>query len=229
MVPAARMRAFVTQVGVAQKENARLALVATARGEEARVIREQRARSGGIAPTLTRIVDGRRGASYETVRANGVIILQWSYIREIVQVAVSRLKARGPEQAGDWKKSITVFADDAPVSPTNIPALADFIQIAPTVPYSRRLEIGEREDGKPFVISALPHLVEEAATFLRKDYAGVAVVKHSYVQFDASTGGATEWRAAYRRTLQRESNRRRAHAQTAELRYPAIQIWNPRR
>ena len=124
MVPARAMRAYVTQVGVVQRAGARQALIATARSEEARVLREQAARSSGILPTLTRIVDGRPGAAYEQVRENGLIILQWKYLREIAAVAMERLKARAPERSGDYKRGLKLFAGNAQaaLSAAGVPA-----------------------------------------------------------------------------------------------------------
>lgn len=221
MIPAARMRAFVTQVGVAQKENARQALVATARGEEARVIREQRARSGGIAPTLTRIVDGRRGANYETVRENGVIILQWKYLREIATVAMARLKARAPQIQGEYKRSIKLFVGDAEgaLSASGLPAGASRVTVVATAPYSRRLEAGRDKDGGPFVVQVAPHIVQETATLLARDYAGVASIRFTYEDIEGPA-------AASRRgtTGSRRGDRQRDVA----LRYPAIRVVDPR-
>lgn len=221
MVPAARMRAFVTQVGVAQKENARLALVATARGEEARVIREQRARSGGIAPTLTRIVDGRRGASYETVRENGVIILQWKYLREIATVAMARLKARAPEVQGEYKRSIKLFvgAAEGALSASGLPAGAQRVTIVATAPYSRRLEGGKDKDGGPFVVQVAPHIVQETATLLARDYAGVANIRFIYEDIEGP---------AAPRNRPSTGSRRGDRLRDVALRFPAIRVVDPR-
>lgn len=227
MVPARQMRAFVTQVGVRQKENARLALVATARSEEARVIREQSARSGGIAPTLTRIVDGRRGGNYEAVRENGVIILQWKYLREIAAVAMARLKARAPEVHGDYKRGLKLFVGDreGALSAGGLPASASNITVVATAPYSRRLEIGKDKDGGPFVVQVAPHIVQETATLLAQDYRSVANVRFGYEDIEGPAAGRA--RAARTRATDR-AGRRAARAQEVALRFPAIRVVDPR-
>lgn len=219
MVPARAMKAFVTQVGVRQKEGARLSLAATARSEEARVIREQRARSGGIAPTLTRVVDGRRGGAYDQVRENGLIILQWHYLREIATVAMSRLRARAPERSGDYKRGLKLFVGDAEatLSAAGIPAGAQRLTIVATVPYSRRLEIGKDSAGGPFVVQVAPHIVAETAALVAKDYAGVAAVK--FIFEDVAGPGVR--RAS---TGSRRADRQRDVA----LRYPAIRVVDAR-
>lgn len=221
MVPARQMKAFVTHVGVAQKEGARRAHAATARSEEARVIRQQTLRSGGIAPTLTRIVDGRRGAAYDTVGDNGLIILQWRYLREIAAVSMARLKARAPERAGDYKRGIKLFVghSEGALSAAGIPPGATMLTVVATVPYSRRLEIGKDKQGGPFVVKVAPHIVQETAGFLARDYAGVARIKFTYADIEGPA-------AASRRpsTGTRRGDRQRDVA----LRFPAIQVVDNR-
>lgn len=227
MIPAARMRAFVTQVGIRTKENAREALIATAHAEEARVIRQQRSRSGGIAPTLTRIVDGRRGAPYRAVGENGLIILQWNYMREIATVTLRRLKDRAPERSGDYKRGLKLFVGEAEatISATGIPADADFMTIVATVPYSRRLEIGRDKTGGPFVVQVAPHIVAETARFLARDYRGVASIQFTYE--DVQGPGVGRARSARTRAAPR-AQRRQARAQEVAMRYPAIRIVDHR-
>lgn len=227
MVPARAMKAYVTNIAVTQKEGARLAHAATARSEEARVIREQTARSGGIAPTLTRIVDGKRGAAYDSVREGGVIILQWRYLREIAAVAMARLKARAPERSGDYKRGLMLFAGDAEatLSATGIPATAQRLTVVATVPYARRLELGKSKDGGPFVVQVAPHIVAETAALLAKDYAGVANIRFGFEDVEGPAAGRA--RAARTRATDR-AGRGAARAQEVALRYPAIRVVDSR-
>jgi hypothetical protein len=215
MVPR-RMRAYVTQVGIAQKQNAKQAFIATARAEEARVIREQTARAG-IAPGLIRIVDGVRNGQYENVRENGVIILQWKYLREIAAVTMARLKARAPEVSGEYKRSLKLFVGDAEAA--EVSAFAQRITVVATAPYSRRLEVGKDAQGGPFVVQVSPHIVAETAQFLARDYAGVAQIKFTYE--DVEGPAAASRRAS---TGSRRGDRQRDVA----LRYPAIRIVDAR-
>lgn len=216
MVPARAMKAFATHIAVTQREGARLALAATARSEEARVIREQKARAG-IVPTLTRVVDGRRGAAYDQVRDNGVIILQWRYLREIVTVAMARLKARSPERSGDYKRGLMLFVGNAQatISAAGIPEGATNMTIVATMPYSRRLEVGKDAKGGPFVVQVPQHIVQETAMLLARDYRGVARIKFTYEDVQGPGG-----RAARPSTGSRRKDRRR----DVSLRYPAISI-----
>lgn len=222
-----RMRAYVQQVGVRQREQAREALIATAYAEERRVIQQQRARSGGIAPTLTRIVDGKRGASYEDVRENGLIILQWRYLREIAAVALQKLRGRAPEISGEYKRSLKLFVGDteAGLSAGGIPATADMFTVVATAPYSRRLEIGKDKDGGPFVVQVAPHIVEETAQFLAQDYRGVATVR--FVYEDLAGPAARRGRERAVRASSRQ-DRREARRSAAAARFPAIRVLDNR-
>jgi hypothetical protein len=216
MVPARNMNAFVTQVGIKQKQHVRQALIATARSEEARVIREQRARAGYV-PTLTRIVDGKRGAPYESVSENGLIILQWGYLREIAAVMMDRLRARSPQDQGDYKRGLKLFVggsetDTVPPNAQNLTAVA-------TVPYARKLEVGTRKGGGPFVLQVQPHIVQETAKLLAKDYKGVATIRFDYAEFEG---------LQYRRATRDSSTRRARRERDTALRYPAIKVVDPR-
>ena len=216
MVPG-RMRAYVTQVGIAQKQNARQAFIATARAEEARVIQQQTARAG-IAPGLVRIVDGVRGGQYENVRENGVIILQWKYLREIAAVTMARLKARAPQVSGEYKRSLRLFVGDAEASGPISPFVQRLTVVA-TAPYSRRLEVGKDAKGGPFVVQVAPHIVAETAQFLARDYAGVAQIRFTYEDVEGPA-------AASRRPS--TGSRRGDRQRNVALRYPAIRIVDAR-
>jgi hypothetical protein len=226
MIPGG-MRAYVQQVGIRQRENAREALIATAHAEERRVIQQQSARSGGIAPTLTRIVDGRRGAAYETVRENGFIILQWGYMREIATVALARLRARAPERSGEYKAGIKLFvgASEAALSAGGIPASTSVFTVVATAPYSRRLEIGKSKDGGPFVVQVAPHIVAETAQFLAQDYRGVARVRFVFEDVEGPAAGAAR-SAAVRSS--RRSERREARRAAVAVRFPGIRVTDDR-
>jgi hypothetical protein len=122
-------------VGVARMnaDAARQLLVSTARAEQARVIREQTSR-GGTPPSLQTIVDNRRGARIEQVRPDGTIVLEWGYVREVAVAALAALTEAGPQDAGDWKRSLVILADNVEVEPTRIPHEA------------RDVKLGNRQD-----------------------------------------------------------------------------------
>jgi hypothetical protein len=221
MIPIAPMKAFTTQIATRQKENGRQVMIETAKAEEARVIRQQTTRSGGIAPTLTRIVDGKRGGRYEDVKDNGVIILQWKYLREIAARAVQALKARAPVVSGEYKAGLKAFADyqEVGLSAGGIRPATQIVTVVATVPYSRRLEIGRKKGGAWFVDQVAPRMVFTTAEELKKAYSGVADVRFTYEDV-AGPGGAS----ARPSTGSRRADRIRDVA----LRYPSIRVVDRR-
>lgn len=212
MTRPAAMRAFVDTLTVKvprdSAELARRMLVETAEKVRDDVIAKQRQRAG-VPPAYEQIVNRVRNAALETVRPNGVIVFEWSYLREIASEAVRLLTERGPELAGDWKKSITVFVDDTAAPLTAINAMTKLVEVSPVIVYARRLERGLDKKGGPFVVNAPMHLVHDTANHLRAFYRNVANIKPTYVQMEANTAGLR--------------GRARARAQ-ADMRYPAIEI-----
>ena len=99
------------------------------------------------------------------------------------------------------------------------------VTIVATAPYSRRLEMGKGKDGKPFVVQVAPHIVQETAKLVGKDYRGVATVRFSYEDIEGPAAGAA--RSARTRATDR-AGRRAARAQEVAMRFPAIRIVDPR-
>lgn len=209
-----RVRAFTTtlrvQVPKACDDAARRALAQAAEQTEARVVREQTPRAG-VAPAVVPIVNGRRRAPYAGADPRRPILIEFHYMREVASEAVRLLTERGPKLKGAWKSSITVFVDEAEASLAAITERTRLVQVAPLVVYARRLEIGRRESGQPFIVNAPPNLVQETALMLRKFYAAVADVRISFVE--AAGGRADRARA-----------RRRGGKAPRPMRYPAIVI-----
>lgn len=161
---------------------ARRLMADTAEAEKARVIRQQTQR-GGIAPTLAQVVDSKRGAAFDAVRPDGVILLEWGYVREVALALLNAIRDAGPKRSGDWAAELVILSDGVQVSDAKmIPHLAQEVKVVSTVPYARRLEIGKTRRGDPFILDDEDfRLVERTALRLRKVYAEVAKVSFGYV------------------------------------------------
>jgi len=180
-----------------------------ARHERERVLRQQQQRAG-IAPTDMIIPDGRRGAPIEA--AERQVIIEYGYLREVVQETMRALVARSPRRSGGYARSFVVMIDGEQVD--NAAAITHEtaeVVIVNTSPYARRLEIGKRRDGRPFVIQVKPRIVEEIAIAARSRFGNVAKLAFGY--FDLAS--------AY--TL-RTSARRKDRRAGAPIRYPGIRI-----
>ena len=181
----AALRGFMNTLTVNTTQlNAKAAvalLAQTAAAARDRVLAEQTARAG-IAPTYRQVVDGIEGAPLSAVKPDGVIVFAWSYVREVILDTVGALVARAPQRSGAYVKSIRIIADGAFVELDAIPANVAEVLIAPSVAYARRLEIGKRKDGSPFVVLVKPHIVEEVAATAAKLYGSLAAIDFVYVE-----------------------------------------------
>lgn len=213
--------AFTRELTVASRDlterQAREALHDTARRERARVIGEQSTRAGGIAPTSEVIVDGHRRARIEEAEARSTIVIEYEYLREAVVEILRALAARSPQRSGRYLRSFMVIVDGQRTADyEDVKHNSREIVIVNTTPYSRRLEVGKRKDGRPFVIQVRPKIIEQTAMAASRRFGNIARVRPTYVTADqypdlpAYVVGVERGR---RRKLVREP-----------MRYPAIRI-----
>lgn len=107
-------------------------------------------------PNITRIVDGRIGASEESVRPYGVIRYEFDNLRTAALFAMEQIKALVPVLTGRYRGQWFFMVDGAEVAPEAIPASAREITITNDEPYSRRLVVGRRADGRPMSLKDTP-------------------------------------------------------------------------
>ena len=207
-------------------------LAGMARTHIAKVEQQQSARSGGVVPDHTTTVDGRPGAAPEQVRPDGVILIAWHYLTEAVIRTVTYLEENGPERKGGWKASIATFVDDAAVPRTaRLPPGATEAVVVVRADYARRLEVGKRDSGGPFVLQVPMHFVEQAAVVLRPVLRPLGwEPRFTYVDVPnafALSVEATRRRRFGRRGIVTERSPRRvagSRDMESQVRYPAIVI-----
>lgn len=227
----AEAQAFIRQLQVRTKhlsaEGAAAAMRAAAAAARARVLREQSARSGGTAPSLTQVVDGVRGAPDAAIRAGGTVFLDWNYLEEAVRVVVEDLRERVPKVEGDLSRGVLVLVDGAEADPGALPKGAQEATVVSTVPYARRIEVGRGKTG-PFSVKGFG-LFEERAAQLGRRLAGLAVLRFAYIDLEGGYRGQGLRRG--RDEAVRAGNARlarsadKAIARGADrVRYPAIRI-----
>lgn len=158
-------------------EAARL-LHQTARAERERVVREQTGRAG-VAPTDVVVADGVRGAPIEA--AERLVVVEYGYLREVVAETLRSLVARSPKTTGRYARSFVVMVGGQEIeSLEQIPHDAAEVVIVNTQPYARRLEVGKRADGRPFVVRVNPAIVEETAITAARRFGNVAELRFAY-------------------------------------------------
>lgn len=212
MFTAQAIRGFVNtlQVDVSKlnADAAKALLIQTAEAARLRVL------SGSPKPTSYRqVVDGIDGAALTAVRPDGVIVFAWQYLREVVTDTYAALVDRSPRRSGGYIAGIKVLIDGEEGSPADIGGDVKEVVIVATVPYSRRLEVGKRRDGKPFIVQVKPHIVEETAIVARRLWGDLATFEYTVVALSN----------AYQLKTQASVRRRRGVTIT-DLEYPAIRI-----
>lgn len=220
-------RELTVNVQALNAQAARELLVKTARDERDRVLREQTARSGGIAPLYRQVVDGIEDAALEQVRADGVIVFGWNYAPEITQDTIYALAGRSPVRSGQYVASFEIAVDDLySAALSDITINTREIRIIATAPYSRRLEVGKDKDGNPFVKQVAPHIVEETMIVQRALLGSIAEFEFGYSDipgaWELSPQGRIPRHFENGRWAYRPSPRSETH-----VRYPTI-IMRPR-
>lgn len=204
-------------IQVAVRENTAAAITKAlqkaALREQFRVVSEQHGRAG-VAPQLQQmILNGRRIATTSQITEPGRVVLDWNYLHEAIQVVVNDLRAAGPVVTGKWKQNVMAFVEDTEWDPA-VPPPPDKQEawVAVKVPYARRLEVGKRRDGKPFVVQVPYAFVQGRVAGLRARLQGIAVIDFSYIDL---SGGYNIKTPGYRR---------RKRQATEQVKYPAIRI-----
>jgi hypothetical protein len=212
MLTAEALRGFVNTLTVnavrLNAEQAQAALVREAAAARDRVLAGKPRPSG-----YRQIVDGIEGATLTAVKPDGVIVFAWQYLGAVVQEIRAALIARSPRDTGEYIAGIVTLVDGHEGDPEAIDSEAREVQIVATVPYARRLEVGKRKDGSPFVVQVAPHIVEETAIVGRRLYGDLAMITFGYV--DLSDAYALRTAASHRRVRGRL---------VTDVRYPAITI-----
>jgi hypothetical protein len=116
----------------------------------AQFAREQRdqakaanARVLGKAPPVQTFVDGREGASEDSVKADdGQIVYEFKLINEAVSYIITQLQIHHPPQqkSGRFAHSFEVFADNALVDDLKNPPMAMEYSFFNAQPYARKIE-----------------------------------------------------------------------------------------
>lgn len=101
--------------------------------------RDVEARQGKF-PTRT-IVDGRRDASEETVKADGQIVYLFDVVSPGARQVLLALKELAPEDTGKFKRGMTILVNGREAPLETAPAGAT-ITLVDREPYSRRIEQG---------------------------------------------------------------------------------------
>jgi hypothetical protein len=197
------------------------------------IIRES-ARSGGVAPIPTVVIDGMRDAPLSAVKPDSLILIDWNYLPEVAVRTWDALQQRSPKREGNYIAGLLTYIDSAPVNSGPISLMSSIttetkeVSFVASVPYARRLEVGKDSQGRPWVKVVAPHIVEETAIVARRLFSDLAIISYQYVDlsnpFQLSKAGmharhfeGGKWRVSS------TPRTRRGQLETT-VRYPSILI-----
>lgn len=134
----------------------------------------------GRLPPKTVTVDGRAGASIDSVQPNGRIVAEWEIGNDVLAWIGQTLLDRSPRRKGDYRKGHTLFADGVEIAfGDRLPNASEFVFVN-LVPYARRLEIGKTESGRDFLVSVPNRIYERTYRDAKARFGNIAKITFGY-------------------------------------------------
>jgi hypothetical protein len=153
-------------------------------------------------PTVRRIVDGRIGAAEETVRPYGVIRYEFESLREAAIFARAELQQASPVRSGRYAGNWFFLVNGAHIESLDAVAMPEKlaeVTISNDQPYSRRLAVGKRADGRPFSLQNLPPgYMEVAAQAVRARFGNSVYVEIRFIKLIGGYVLKSDYRATRR-------------------------------
>lgn len=125
------------------------------------------ARALGQVPPLKIFVDGTLGAPLTSVKAGGVIVVDFQLVAELLEWIDLQLILHSPMKTGRYLRSHRLFADGVQIDidesgriPVNVPAADQYVFIN-IVPYARKIERGSSTQAPDGVYEVVAHLAQQ--------------------------------------------------------------------
>jgi hypothetical protein len=137
----------------------------------------------GLEPTWEAYANSPGNSDLQSVRLPGPIVYNYRYLSELIQFALDELRRQSPVVSGAYRDSHTIYVNDQPQGQT-IPKTinaGDRIFISNPVPYARRLEVGRRKGGEPFLISVPNRIYYRVTEMVKAEAKGRGKVSGGYV------------------------------------------------
>lgn len=167
----------------------------------------------GRLPTHETFVDGRPGASEDSVQPEGTIIYEFELVNDVIEWIQEQLLRHSPERSGRFKRSHLLFADGNEVQfGAVVPAAKTYVFVN-IQPYARKIERGLSPQAPEGVF-------EVVALLAQRRFGNIATVRFA---FESLLGGNTDLEAWARRTSQTRRGSARVVAEW-NRRQPAIRV-----
>ncbi|MDW9773023.1 hypothetical protein GOA89_14995 [Sinorhizobium meliloti] len=180
------------------------ALAAFARSELQKVIA-----TGQASATYERYVNGRRGASEETVQAPGPILYEFANWPLVIRTAIGELVKRAPHRTGRYASGFVVLANWAVVRSYSEIRPEDEVVIFNVRPYTRRIEAGANR-------SAGKRHFDQTRRVLANRFRGAFAFETRYLQMRPGIHPEVPY------VLRQAQGRRRDRQAGSQITYPSI-------
>lgn len=152
---------------------ARSQTLARIAGEQIGEAREINRTVLGRAPRYTVSVDGKDGASLESVRPDGTIVAEFELFSDVLVWIANQLETHSPRKSGRYIKGHSIFADGVEIEATaTVPSAQEYVFIN-TLPYARKIERGQSSQAPDGVYQVV-------ATLARRRFGNIAKISFSY-------------------------------------------------
>lgn len=109
----------------------------------------------GRVPPFKIFVDGKQGASLESVRADGTISVEFELVGDVLTWISAMLQQHSPVKSGRYKRSHILLADGSEVAVSDqVPIAREYVFIN-TMPYARKIERGSSSEAPDGVYQAV--------------------------------------------------------------------------
>lgn len=183
--------------------------------------REERNRliaAGSASPAYDTFVDGRKGATEETVRPDGAIVYQFNVLGQAAQYALNYAVGRSPKDSGDYRKSWFVAVDGKKWTGDllKIPAGSE-VMITNPLPYARKIDVGHMK------MRVAPGIVEDTRQAVKRKFKYVLATR-TMANLPASLGGGHVLVGRHRKGFRPHARKalRSDTEKNAVMTYPAL-------
>jgi hypothetical protein len=190
-------------------ENIAKELAAFARSELAKAIQE-----GEGSERYDRYVNGRLGATEESVIPPGPILYVFHWWREIIEFALQSAVERSPEKSGRYKQSWFIMTPGGVVKSFDEIPINSTVILTNNQPYHRKIDVGHMRMSVP------PGVVEDVRKMVMARFGNFVVAKRTMIPLPGGYILKGRFRRGYRpyaRTKLRPDT-----AAGAQMTYPAL-------
>jgi hypothetical protein len=168
-----------------QERNAKAQLIRTARAGHEKIVNDAKAR-GGVGPDFDVYANTPGQTDLTKVTLPGPIVYRYRYIGEIVQAALSMVRAASPVKSGQYVRSHELFVNGVRVDVLPKISAGDEVWIVNVAPYARRIEVGKTKDGRVFVLQVPDRIYQRSHQKLKQKYRQMAEIGHGFVNLPES-------------------------------------------